>query len=133
MAHAEGMENRQVAADVWLRGGERLPVGDRHVTVTHVPGHAPDQLCFGCEQDHRIIVGDTIFDGGPGKTWTVQAFETTLNTLRKIVLAWPDETECFPGHGASFRLGDIRSRVERFVGRDHGDFFGDATWEGFNC
>ena len=55
-----------------------------------------------------VIVGDTIFEGGPGKTWSPEGFQTTLTTLRKVVLPWPDETVCYPGHGPSFRLGDQR-------------------------
>jgi hydroxyacylglutathione hydrolase len=129
MGHDGGSADPPVSADVRLRGGERLPLGVGWLTVTHVPGHTPDQLCFGIEADPRVIVGDFIFEGGPGRTETAEAFCTTLETLRKIVPAWPDETICFPGHGAAFRLGAIRRRVERFVRLDHGAFCGDATWE----
>jgi glyoxylase-like metal-dependent hydrolase (beta-lactamase superfamily II) len=79
--------------------------------------------------DNRIIVGDTIFEGGPGHTSSPKAFQTTLRTLRNIILTWPDETVCYPGHGASFRLGDKRAAIEAFLSKDHGALFGDATWE----
>jgi hypothetical protein len=46
-----------------------------------------------------------------------------------VVLKWDDDTVCYPGHGPSFRLGDIRAAVKRFLARDHGRFFGDATWD----
>jgi glyoxylase-like metal-dependent hydrolase (beta-lactamase superfamily II) len=52
-----------------------------------------------------------------------------LKTLRNVVLPWPDETVCYPGHGPSFRLGDQRAAIEAFVGKDHGRFFGDAAWD----
>jgi glyoxylase-like metal-dependent hydrolase (beta-lactamase superfamily II) len=86
-------------------------------------------LCFALENDRRIIVGDTIFEGGPGKTWSPEDFRTSLRTLRDVILAWPDDTICYPGHGPSFRLGDRRAGIEVFLSRDHGDFFGDATWD----
>jgi len=86
-------------------------------------------LCYAIEGDHRVIVGDTIFAGGPGHTQSAADFQTTLGTLRNVVLAWPDETICYPGHGPSFRIGDLRPAIEAFLDRDHGDFFGDATWE----
>jgi len=28
----------------------------------------------------------------------------------------------------SFRLGDERPAIEAFLAKDHGDFFGDASW-----
>jgi glyoxylase-like metal-dependent hydrolase (beta-lactamase superfamily II) len=86
-------------------------------------------VCYAVEQDDRILVGDEIFDGGPGKTWSPEDFQTTLDTLRRVIAAWPDETRCYPGHGGPFCLGDIRGAVEAFVSRDHGRFSGDATWE----
>jgi hydroxyacylglutathione hydrolase len=74
-------------------------------------------------------VGDAIFEGCPGHTSSAEAFQTILRTLRDIILAWPDDTECYPGHGPAFRLGDKRAVIEAFLSRDHGSFFGDATWE----
>jgi glyoxylase-like metal-dependent hydrolase (beta-lactamase superfamily II) len=76
-----------------------------------------------------VIVGDVVFEGGPGKTWTVEGFQTTRQTLTKDILSWSDDTICYPGHGDPFRLGDIRPEIEAFLARDHGDFFGDATWD----
>ena len=103
-------------------------VGEHRLIAHHAPGHTPDQLCFALEQDDRILVGDAIFEGGPGKTWSPEDFQTTLDTLRRVIPAWPDETRYYPGHGGPFRIGDIRSAVEAFIARDHGRFCGDATW-----
>ncbi len=55
-----------------------------------------------------MLVGDAIFEGGPGKTWSPKDFRTALDTLRRVIAAWPDETRCYPGHGGPFRIGDIR-------------------------
>ncbi len=112
-----------------LQDGDTVTVGAHTLHVHHAPGHIADQICFAIEGDHRVIVGDTLFAGGPGKTWTVEGFQATLETLRNVVLPWPDETVCYPGHGPHFRLGDIRAQIEGFLSRPHGDFFGDATWE----
>ncbi len=117
------------AADRWLNHGDVVQVGAHRLLVYHTPGHSEDMLCFALSNDRRIIVGDTLFDGGPGKTWTVEGFRTTLHTLQTIVLAWPDDTICYPGHGPHFRLGDRRAAITAFVQRDHGAFYGDATWD----
>jgi glyoxylase-like metal-dependent hydrolase (beta-lactamase superfamily II) len=80
--------------------------------------------------DGRAIVGDTIFKGGPGRTWAPQYFLVAMNTMRNIVFQWPDHTECFPGHGPSFHIGDERPAFEAFLKRKHpDDLCGDVTWE----
>ncbi|MFQ5610777.1 MAG: MBL fold metallo-hydrolase [Anaerolineae bacterium] len=119
----------QLNADRALNEGDIVEVGEHTLRVHHAPGHIDDMVCFFLEGDQRVIVGDTIFEGGPGKTWSVEGFQTTLQTLRNLVLTWADETVCYPGHGPHFRLGDRRAAIEAFLGKDHGDFFGDATWD----
>lgn len=117
----------QAARD--LTDGARVAVGHYTVAVREAPGHCADQICFVLENDRRVVVGDTIFEGGPGRTWSSDGFRTTLETLRRVVLPWSDDTLCYPGHGPSFRLGDKRAAIEAFLAKDHGDFHGDATWE----
>jgi glyoxylase-like metal-dependent hydrolase (beta-lactamase superfamily II) len=124
--HAGGIELR---ADRWLNHGDKVAVGEHTLRVYHAPGHIADQICFAIEGNHRVIVGDTIFEGGPGKTWSTEGFRTTLQTLREVVLSWPDDTVCYPGQGPFFRLGDKRADIEAFLSKDHGDFFGDAIWD----
>jgi len=108
---------------------QTLQLGAQQLLAQYAPGHIDDMICLHSAQAGVAIVGDTMFAGGPGKTRSAEAFRTTLNTLRDVVLPWPDETICYAGHGRSFRLGDLRSQVVAFIARDHGDFYGDATWE----
>jgi len=124
--HANGVV---INADRWLKHGEVIRIGDHTLLVYFTPGHIGDQVSFAIQDDNRIIVGDTIFKGGPGRTRSKDGFKTTLETLRNVVLSWPDESICYPGHGPSFRLGDHRKEIESFLNKDHGDFFGDATWD----
>ncbi|NJP05327.1 MAG: MBL fold metallo-hydrolase [Chloroflexaceae bacterium] len=123
--HANGV---QLDAERWLADGDTVTIGLCGLRACATPGHSADMLSFVLVDDHRVLVGDTVFDSGPGRTWSVEGFQTTLVTLRQIVLAWPDTTICYPGHGPSFCLGDRRAAIEAFVDRDHGAFFGDATW-----
>jgi len=125
--HEPGGKN--INADIWLRDGDTFQIGEHILHVHYAPGHIGDQICFTIENDSNVIVGDTIFDGGPGRTWSNDLFQATLKTLQNVVLAWPDETICHPGHGPSFRLGDRRAEIEAFINKDHGDFHGDATWD----
>jgi len=130
MAHRNiALGPHPIQADRFIENGDRIAVGAHFLLVRHTPGHSPEQVCFQIEGDHRVIVGDTIFKGGPGKTWSAADFQTTLATLRDVVLTWPDETHCYPGHGLSFNLGEQRAAIETFIKKDHGNFFGDATWD----
>jgi hydroxyacylglutathione hydrolase len=127
VAHSNAVKNG-VIVDRTLADGDEVTVGEHRLRIRYAPGHIDDQICFVIENDPRVIVGDTLFQGGPGRTWSPEGFRTTLNTLRTVVLPWPDETFCYPGHGPHFRLGDVRPAVEAFLAKDHGDFHGDAEW-----
>ncbi|MEA3334714.1 MAG: MBL fold metallo-hydrolase [Chloroflexota bacterium] len=117
-----------VPFDVPLAGGQIIELGELQLQTVHTPGHTPGMICF--KIDHRIIVGDTLFVGGPGKTWSPEEFVTTLRTLQEIVFVWPDETEFYPGHGSSGTIGQERPAFEAFVARGWpADLYGDVTWE----
>jgi hydroxyacylglutathione hydrolase len=130
MAHPGDDPHRaNIDADQWLHHGSTVNLGSHQIKVYHTPGHSADQISFVLEDHHAAMVGDTIFQGGPGKTWSAEDFRITLKTLRKTVLSWPDETICYPGHGPRFCLGNTRKDIENFLNKDHGSFFGDATWD----
>ncbi len=112
----------------WIANRQVFQLGDHRFTAYHTPGHTPGMVSFAGEG--AAFVGDTLFEGGPGRTWCPHDFQHMTQTLRDIVLGWPDDTVCYPGHGPSFRLGDIRPRIEAFLERPRpADFFGDAEWD----
>src|SRR4051812_45045658 len=123
--HFQGMA---LATDRTIADGEIIAVGRHTLKAHYAPGHIDDMICFAVIGGTDIIVGDTVFAGGPGNTRSPAAFQTTLRTLRDVVLRWPDDSICHAGHGPSFRLGDKRAGIEGFLARDHGEFFGDAEW-----
>lgn len=119
----------EVSYDVPLEGGETLSVGNLKIKVIHTPGHTPGQCCFDLG-DGRILVGDTVFVGGPGRTDSPEDFAVTMQTMQTIVFSWPDETEFFPGHGPSGKIGVERPAFERFLDRGWPeDTHGDVTWD----
>jgi hydroxyacylglutathione hydrolase len=113
--------------DDHLDDGTTIALGLHTIRAAHTPGHTAGMISL-LLPGERAIVGDTIFAGGPGKTWSADGFRATLATLRTI-LAWPAATACYPGHGPSFRLADLRAQIEAFVNRSHAPgFYGDAEW-----
>lgn len=106
-----------------------LILGDNSLKTIHTPGHTPGSTCVDLN-DQRILVGDTVFVGGPGKTWSAEEFRLTLKTMETKVFKWPDETNFFPGHGPSGRIGDERPFFESFLTRSIPEgLYGDVTWE----
>jgi glyoxylase-like metal-dependent hydrolase (beta-lactamase superfamily II) len=79
--------------------------------------------------DGRVIVGDTIFVNGPGKTWSAEDFNTTIRTMQEVVFKWPDDTEFFPGHGPNGKIGSERPKFEAFLAKGWSEgLHGDVTW-----
>jgi hydroxyacylglutathione hydrolase len=109
--------------------GDTVTIGKHAFQVYETPGHIADMICFVEDENHVALVGDTLFEGGPGRTWSAEDFQTTLKSLRDVVLTWDDATMCYPGHGPAFMLGSIRPVIEAFLERPHpADFHGDAEW-----
>jgi glyoxylase-like metal-dependent hydrolase (beta-lactamase superfamily II) len=122
-------EGFQIQFDKPLLEGQLIAVGGQQLRAIHSPGHTPGLTCLDLG-DGRILVGDTIFVGGPGKTWSGEDFTTTMNTMQQIVFSWPDDTRFYPGHGPSGLIGQERPVYESFVARGWSpDLHGDVTWE----
>lgn len=116
-----------IRIDGSLDDGKTIMLGTHTLRVAHTPGHTAGMISLILDDGHAIV-GDTVFAGGTGRTWSAADFQTTLHTLHNI-LTWPDATVCYAGHGDPFRLGDIHPQIEAFVARAHpADFFGDAEW-----
>jgi glyoxylase-like metal-dependent hydrolase (beta-lactamase superfamily II) len=127
--HPAEAEKFGLPYDVPLSHDQSIPVGDLRVRTIHTPGHTPGMTCFDLG-DGRIIVGDTIFVGGPGKTWSPEEFAATMRTMRAVVFQWPDETTFYPGHGPSGKIGEERPAFESFVARGWpAGLYGDVTWK----
>jgi glyoxylase-like metal-dependent hydrolase (beta-lactamase superfamily II) len=113
-------------ADFALEIG-KLALGDGELAISHVPGHTPGSVCIGL--NGRVIVGDTIFPGGPGHTVSPEALTQSMESLERTVFAWPDATELYPGHGGHTTVGAERGAFRQFVTAPRPDnLCGDVTW-----
>ncbi|HEX9374375.1 MAG TPA: MBL fold metallo-hydrolase [Roseiflexaceae bacterium] len=65
--HFEGMA---LDADRALADDDTVQVGRHTLRARYTPGHIADMICFAVDGDPTAIVGDTLFDGGPGRTWS---------------------------------------------------------------
>jgi hydroxyacylglutathione hydrolase len=84
-------------ADVRLRDGDRLPLGERDLEVVHTPGHSPGSICIYTEG--HLFSGDTLFIGGVGRTDLPGSSPGELGeSLRRRILPLPVTTRIWPGH-----------------------------------
>lgn len=118
-----------IVFDIALKDGDQIQIGNSSLQVIYTPGHTPGQCSFDLG-DGRIIVGDTVFVGGPGRTWSSADFALTIDTMKNTVFQWPDETIFYPGHGPAGKIGTERPAFEQFTARGWADTcYGDVSWE----
>jgi hydroxyacylglutathione hydrolase len=94
----------------FLKSGDRLRWGGLELEVMHTPGHSPGSLSLYMPGDERrIFSGDTLFEGSIGRTdlWG-GSYREILQSIRQHLLAFPDETPVFPGHGPATTIGRER-------------------------
>lgn len=118
----------KISYDQPLVDGQEIRLGDAVIKPIHTPGHTAGMMSFDLG-DNRVIVGDTIFVGGPGKTWSADDFNLTMKTMEHIVFKWSDGTRFYPGHGPSGLIGNERPAYQEFIknGWPQGTY-GDITW-----
>ncbi|WP_181275384.1 MBL fold metallo-hydrolase [Brevibacterium oceani] len=109
IAEAEGVE---IAHSV-----DHLDVGDFGGFVLQaigLHGHTPGSIALLLRDGGRTILfsGDSLFPGGPGKTWSSEDFTSLMDDLEERVFTeLPDDTLVLPGHGASTTVGEERPKL----------------------
>lgn len=103
-------------ADHALADGDILVFGDLEVRIHHTPGHCPGGVCLELrgageqEPGADLIVGDTLFAGSIGRTDLPGGDTATLlDSIRRVLFAFPAATRVHPGHGPSTTIAEERA------------------------
>ena len=101
-----------------LADGERLQLGAVSIEALATPGHTPESTSYVVrssrdEQPHAVLTGDTLFIGDVGRPDLMSSVGVTAEDLagdlydsvHDKLLALPDETIVYPGHGAGSSCG----------------------------
>lgn len=94
------MKGKSGQVNHFITVGEAIHFGESTLTSLHVPGHSPGSLVFYSEESNLAITGDTLFAGSIGRTdlWAGNQ-EILIAAIRNKLLALPDSTIIYPGHG----------------------------------
>lgn len=110
-----------------LSDGEIIECGNGSIKVIHTPGHTDGGVSFLLNGD--MLVGDTVFPGGPGKTANEDAFKTLLESITTKIYTLPDETRLYTGHGEGTTVGSSKEEYKVFSSKSRDKTpFGDVLW-----
>jgi hydroxyacylglutathione hydrolase len=81
--------------------------------VSHTPGHSPGGVCLAIGQEDEtartLVVGDTLFAGGIGRTdLPGGSLKTLLSSIENVLFSFPDDSIVWPGHGEQTTIGHER-------------------------
>jgi hydroxyacylglutathione hydrolase len=84
-------------ADILVKDGDEISIGDVTLKVIHTPGHSPGGICL--LGDGNLFTGDTLFVGGIGRTdLPGSSMAQFMNSINKRLLTLPIDTIVWPGH-----------------------------------
>jgi glyoxylase-like metal-dependent hydrolase (beta-lactamase superfamily II) len=110
-----------------LADGDTVPVGGAALEVMHTPGHTPGSISL--RIGRAVISGDTLFQGGPGKTFASGDLEVLIRSIVDRLHPLPDDTVVLPGHGATTTIADSRREYAEYARHPHRPgYYGDVEW-----
>lgn len=113
--------------DMIVQDGDILSVGKLDFRVIHTPGHTPGGICL--LYDRHLFSGDTLFPGGPGKTFTPDLFNQIVDSITTKLFTLSNDISVHPGHGLDTVLGKEKEEFAAFSSRQHPDnLYGDVLW-----
>ena len=96
--------------DRYIEDEEILEVGDLGLRSLYTPGHAPGHLAFYIEDEGLVLSGDALFAGSIGRVdLPGGSMEVLMRSIEERLLALPDETLVYSGHGPRTTIGNERT------------------------
>jgi len=95
-----------IKPDEFLSEGKKLMIGKSELKFLFTPGHTPGEFCIYIPEIKSCITGDVLFNESIGRTdlWGGN-YDTLIESINNKLLALPDETLIYPGHGESSTIG----------------------------
>ena len=121
VAHPADAPDLPVPPDRLVGHGATVDVGRVTLDVIHLRGHTPGSIALlhrDADGTPHLFTGDSLFPGGPGKTWAPGDFTSLMNDLESRIFGQlPDSTWFYPGHGRDSILAAERPHLEEWRAR----------------
>lgn len=90
----------------FFKDGDELLLAGYKIKVIHTPGHTKGSVCFYIQDENVLISGDTLFYNSVGRTdLPTGDGMMLLRSIEKKLMALPEETKVYPGHGMGTSIG----------------------------
>jgi len=84
-------------ADILVKDGDTISVGNVELKVIHTPGHSPGGISL--YTPGYVFTGDTLFVEAVGRTdLPGGSWQTMLKAIKEKLFCLPDDTKVMPGH-----------------------------------
>jgi hydroxyacylglutathione hydrolase len=120
-----------------MKDGQRISLGDVDLEFLETPGHTPESVSIVAYDNaadkgtpHAVFTGDTLFIGDVGRPDLFGSIGVTaqdlagnlFDSLHNKLMALPDETILYPGHGAGSLCGkNLSSATSCTIGNQRSD------------
>ena len=98
-----------IAADIYLRHGEKINCGKITFEIRHTPGHTEGGVCL-IDHDNRLVfAGDTLFFGSVGRVdLPGGSGRQLIESIERELMSLPDDYKVYSGHGPTTTIGEER-------------------------
>ena len=94
---------------ILLNEGDTISLGEDTLKILLIPGHSPGSLAFYCAEDKFVISGDALFKNSVGRSDLPGGnHEQLIKSIKENLLALPEDTIVYSGHGPVTTIGDER-------------------------
>jgi len=84
-------------ADILVKDGDTISVGNVELKVIHTPGHSPGGISL--YTPGYVFTGDTLFVEAVGRTdLPGGSWQTMFKAIKEKLFCLPDDTKVMPGH-----------------------------------
>ncbi|HHZ03185.1 MAG TPA: MBL fold metallo-hydrolase [Tissierellia bacterium] len=90
-------KDMSIKADVKLKDGDKINLGELTFEIIHTPGHTKGGICI--KVGNIMMTGDTLFNSSIGRTdFPGGSFEEIISSIKNKIFKYDDETIIYPGH-----------------------------------